>query len=162
MSGRPPPYGCFAHTGPGQGRRAVRAGRWGSQIFGVVIRELPVYRGWEQEIAVGGVFECWRDIVGAELGARTRPESFTDGEVVHPRGPGGGVRRDPVAGDGAGRTGERGAGRGHCPPGEGPGAQRGPRPSGRCPAQAGGVGSLGRLSSGCGGMVCGCSVVRFE
>nr|BFE84999.1 hypothetical protein GCM10020093_076000 [Planobispora longispora] len=31
---------------------------------------------------MGGVFGRWHEIVGLEMAAHTRPESFTDGEVV--------------------------------------------------------------------------------
>jgi predicted nucleic acid-binding Zn ribbon protein len=49
--------------------------------FGRAIRELLADRGWEQPVAVGGVFGRWRDIVGPDLAAHTTPESFEDGEV---------------------------------------------------------------------------------
>jgi predicted nucleic acid-binding Zn ribbon protein len=39
-------------------------------------------RGWRQRAAVGAVFGGWAEIVGPQLAAHTRPESFDDGELV--------------------------------------------------------------------------------
>lgn len=39
-------------------------------------------RGWRQRAAVGTVFGNWAEIVGPELAAHTRPESFDEGELV--------------------------------------------------------------------------------
>ncbi|GGL11653.1 UPF0232 protein [Sphaerisporangium melleum] len=52
------------------------------QLFGRAIRDLLSDRGWEQPIAVGGVFGRWREIVGPDLAAHTKPETFADGEVL--------------------------------------------------------------------------------
>jgi predicted nucleic acid-binding Zn ribbon protein len=52
------------------------------QLFGRAIRELLAARGWEQPIAVGGVFGRWNEIVGPDLAAHTTPETFADGEVT--------------------------------------------------------------------------------
>ncbi|NUR84568.1 MAG: DUF721 domain-containing protein [Nonomuraea sp.] len=52
------------------------------QLFGRAIMDLLSERGWEQSAAVGGVFGRWADIVGPDLAAHTRPETFEDGEVI--------------------------------------------------------------------------------
>ncbi|MEV1167510.1 DciA family protein [Nonomuraea sp. NPDC049784] len=52
------------------------------QLFGRAIADLLAARGWEQPVAVGGVFGRWIDIVGPDLAAHTKPESFEDGEVL--------------------------------------------------------------------------------
>ena len=52
------------------------------QLFGRAIAELLADRGWERQAAVGGVFGRWPEIVGPDLAAHTKPESFDDGEVV--------------------------------------------------------------------------------
>ncbi|MEU0564197.1 DciA family protein [Nonomuraea sp. NPDC005983] len=52
------------------------------QLFGRAILDLLADRGWEQSAAVGGVFGRWPDIVGPDLAAHTKPESFDDGEVL--------------------------------------------------------------------------------
>jgi len=38
-------------------------------------------RGWQQRAAMGSVFGRWADIVGPDLAAHTRPDSFADGEL---------------------------------------------------------------------------------
>ena len=38
--------------------------------------------GWQQRAAMGSVFGRWAEIVGADLAAHTRPDSFADGELV--------------------------------------------------------------------------------
>ncbi|MEU4829941.1 DciA family protein [Streptosporangium sp. NPDC023615] len=52
------------------------------QLFGRAIADLLADRGWEQPVAVGGVFGRWQQIVGADMAAHTRPETFAEGEVV--------------------------------------------------------------------------------
>lgn len=52
------------------------------QLFGRAIMDLLATRGWERSAAVGGVFGRWPEIVGGDLAAHTRPESFEDGEVL--------------------------------------------------------------------------------
>ena len=39
-------------------------------------------RGWQQQAAMGSVFGRWADIVGHDLAAHTRPDSFADGELA--------------------------------------------------------------------------------
>jgi predicted nucleic acid-binding Zn ribbon protein len=39
-------------------------------------------RGWQQRAAVGSVFGRWGEIVGQDLAAHTRPDSFADGELA--------------------------------------------------------------------------------
>ncbi|OUC99794.1 DUF721 domain-containing protein [Streptosporangium minutum] len=52
------------------------------QLFGRAITDLLADRGWEQPVAVGGVFGRWHEIVGPDLAAHTKPETFADGEVL--------------------------------------------------------------------------------
>ncbi|MFI7423638.1 DUF721 domain-containing protein [Nonomuraea sp. NPDC049684] len=52
------------------------------QLFGRAIADLLADRGWERSAAVGAVFGRWKEIVGPDLAAHTRPESFDDGEVL--------------------------------------------------------------------------------
>jgi predicted nucleic acid-binding Zn ribbon protein len=65
-------------------RRPVReSGRGGDPTaFGPAIRELLAARGWQERVAVGGVFGRWPQIVGPELAEHTRPETFEDGVLV--------------------------------------------------------------------------------
>jgi predicted nucleic acid-binding Zn ribbon protein len=39
-------------------------------------------RGWRQRRAIGSVFGRWAEIVGRDLAAHTRPDSFADGELA--------------------------------------------------------------------------------
>ncbi|MFF5111286.1 DUF721 domain-containing protein [Streptosporangium sp. NPDC000509] len=52
------------------------------QLLGRAIADLLSDRGWEQPAAIGGVFGRWPEIVGADMAAHTKPETFADGEVV--------------------------------------------------------------------------------
>ena len=38
--------------------------------------------GWQQRAAMGSVFGRWADIVGQDVAAHTRPDSFADGELT--------------------------------------------------------------------------------
>ena len=38
--------------------------------------------GWQQRAAMGSVFGRWAEIVGADLAAHTKPDSFADGELA--------------------------------------------------------------------------------
>ena len=39
-------------------------------------------RGWQPQAAMGSVFGRWAEIVGHDLAAHTRPDSFADGELA--------------------------------------------------------------------------------
>jgi predicted nucleic acid-binding Zn ribbon protein len=39
-------------------------------------------RGWRQRAAIGSVFGGWEEIVGPELAAHTKPESFDAGDLL--------------------------------------------------------------------------------
>lgn len=77
MSPRP------ARGGPGgQGGRARRARRDDPQPLTAAIHGLIGDQGWQTAAAVGSVFGRWAQIVGADLAAHTRPDRFTDGELL--------------------------------------------------------------------------------
>lgn len=70
-------------------KRAAAATRSGAgpddrdpQPLGRAIDRLLTDRGWQTDAAVGGVLGRWAEIVGPELAAHCRPESYTDGELV--------------------------------------------------------------------------------
>lgn len=66
-----------------QGRTPGSAAAGGEpQSLGSAIEELLTNRGWEVQASVATVFARWPAIVGSELAAHTRPESFDDGELV--------------------------------------------------------------------------------
>lgn len=67
----------------GRGRPPRRAATGRDPLsFSSAIEELVADRGWEVPAAVATVFARWRDIVGAELAAHTRPERVDDGELL--------------------------------------------------------------------------------
>lgn len=47
--------------------------------FGSNIQDLIAARGWELPTAAAGAMDRWPEIVGAEVAAKTTPESFADG-----------------------------------------------------------------------------------
>ena len=51
--------------------------RWPARSAGLLDTE-----GWQQRAAMGSVFGRWAEIVGADLAAHTRPDSFADGELA--------------------------------------------------------------------------------
>jgi predicted nucleic acid-binding Zn ribbon protein len=72
-----------ARGGPaGQGGRPRRPRRDDPQPLTTAIHGLIGDQGWQTEAALGSVFGRWPQIVGADLAAHTRPERFTDGELL--------------------------------------------------------------------------------
>jgi predicted nucleic acid-binding Zn ribbon protein len=52
------------------------------QTLGTAIGKLLSDQGWKEQAAVGSVFSNWEEIVGSDLAAHTRPDGFTEGELV--------------------------------------------------------------------------------
>ena len=52
------------------------------QLLGTSIRRLLAERGWETEAAVGSVIGRWEQIVGPDVAAHCRAESFDDGVLT--------------------------------------------------------------------------------
>ncbi len=65
---------------PGPARGRVR--RDDPQRLGQAIGGLLDQRGWQQQAAIGSVFGRWAEIVGPDLAAHTRPDTFADGELA--------------------------------------------------------------------------------
>jgi predicted nucleic acid-binding Zn ribbon protein len=63
----------------GSGRRVRRDD---PQPLSTAIGKLLSEQGWKEQAAVGSVFSNWKDFVGSDLAAHTRPDGFTDGELV--------------------------------------------------------------------------------
>ncbi|GAA1023575.1 UPF0232 protein [Acrocarpospora pleiomorpha] len=74
--------GQLPRSEPRRRKNGARRDSADPQLFGGAIRDLLAERGWEQSVAVGGVFGRWREIVGPELASHTRPETFEDGELL--------------------------------------------------------------------------------
>ena len=52
------------------------------QPLGSALERLVANHGWERDLQVQSVFSRWPDLVGAEVGAHSTPETLTDGKLV--------------------------------------------------------------------------------
>lgn len=59
-----------------------RSRRDDPQSLAAAVDSLLAEQGWRGRAALGAVFGDWARIVGADLAGHTRPEKFTDGELV--------------------------------------------------------------------------------
>ena len=75
-----PPAGTSRTGGSGPVRGRPR--RDDPQRLGQAIGGLLDQHGWQQRAAIGSVFGRWTEIVGPDLAAHTRPDSFADGELA--------------------------------------------------------------------------------
>ena len=66
----------------GAGIATARTRRDDPQSLNAAMGGLLSARGWRQRAAVGAVFGGWADIVGPQVAAHTRPDSFDEGELV--------------------------------------------------------------------------------
>jgi predicted nucleic acid-binding Zn ribbon protein len=74
----PPPARRTDRSGPARGRvRRDDPERLGQAIGGLLDQQ-----GWQQRAAIGSVFGRWAEIVGPDLAAHTRPDTFIDGELA--------------------------------------------------------------------------------
>lgn len=69
-------------NGTGDRQRGASSPGHDPLSLGGAIEELVSERGWEVQASVASVFARWPDIVGAELAAHARPQSFDDGVLV--------------------------------------------------------------------------------
>jgi predicted nucleic acid-binding Zn ribbon protein len=74
--------GTSRASGTGRMRRRSRARREDPEPLAAAVDGLLSEQGWRPAVAAGAVFGRWDQIVGAELAAHTRPERFSDGELV--------------------------------------------------------------------------------
>jgi predicted nucleic acid-binding Zn ribbon protein len=77
-SGSPAGISRTGGSGPPRGRPR----RDDPQRLGQAIGGLLDQHGWQQRAAIGSVFGRWAEIVGPDVAAHTRPDSFADGELV--------------------------------------------------------------------------------
>jgi predicted nucleic acid-binding Zn ribbon protein len=61
---------------------SARPRREDPQPLSAALGSLLSARGWRQQAAIGAVFDGWPEVVGPQLAAHTRPESFDDGQLV--------------------------------------------------------------------------------
>ena len=52
------------------------------QLVGTALSRLVAERGWQEAVAVGGVIGRWDAVVGTEIAAHCRPETFEDGVLT--------------------------------------------------------------------------------
>jgi predicted nucleic acid-binding Zn ribbon protein len=65
-----------------QPRQKGRARRDDPQPLSTALDGLLREQGWRLAVAVGSVFGRWDQLVGSDVAAHTRPERFSDGELV--------------------------------------------------------------------------------
>lgn len=61
---------------------SARPHREDPQPLNSAVDGLLSVRGWRERVAVGGVFGKWPEIVGPQVAAHIRPETFDEGELV--------------------------------------------------------------------------------
>jgi len=74
-----PPGGAAVPRRP---RRGGRTRRDDPQPLSTALDGLLADQGWQMAAAVGSVFGRWDQLVGPDVAAHTRPERFSDGELV--------------------------------------------------------------------------------
>jgi predicted nucleic acid-binding Zn ribbon protein len=75
--------GAAPSDSPRRGSRARSGGRRGApQAFDAAIRGWLIDHGWQDQVAIGGVFGRWEQIVGEHLASHVRPEGVQDGELT--------------------------------------------------------------------------------
>jgi predicted nucleic acid-binding Zn ribbon protein len=82
--GQDDPPGPGSPRGAGKGSGAPARGRPrrdDPQPLLSAIGGLLDTRGWQRQAAMGSVFGRWAEIVGQDLAAHTRPDTFADGEL---------------------------------------------------------------------------------
>nr|WP_184080722.1 DUF721 domain-containing protein [Nocardiopsis mwathae] len=67
---------------PRRTRRARVRSRNEPQLFGEAVRAWLVEHGWQEQVAIGGVFGRWAEIVGEFNAQHLRPVSYEGGELV--------------------------------------------------------------------------------
>jgi predicted nucleic acid-binding Zn ribbon protein len=78
--GQPAPSGQA--SAPRRARRPARTRREDPQPLSAALDGLLADQGWQTEAAVGSVFGRWDQLVGPDVAAHTRPEQFSNGELV--------------------------------------------------------------------------------
>jgi predicted nucleic acid-binding Zn ribbon protein len=76
------PPGRAAVPGPRRPRRGGRTRREDPQPLSAALDGLLGDHGWRTAAAVGSVFGRWDQLVGPDVAAHTRPERFSDGELL--------------------------------------------------------------------------------
>jgi predicted nucleic acid-binding Zn ribbon protein len=51
-------------------------------VLGAALAGLVAERGWQEAVSVGGVLGRWDQVVGSDVAAHCRPETFEDGVLT--------------------------------------------------------------------------------
>ena len=82
VPGQPGTPGRAAGPGARRPRRGGRTRREDPQPLSAALDGLLGDHGWRTAAAVGSVFGRWDQLVGPDVAAHTRPERFSDGELL--------------------------------------------------------------------------------
>ena len=83
VPGTPGQPGTPGRAGPGARRlRRGRTRREDPQPLSAALDGLLGDHGWRTAAAIGSVFGRWDELVGPDVAAHTRPERFSDGELL--------------------------------------------------------------------------------
>jgi len=74
--------GAAPEQRPRRVRRRSGRSRDEPQLFGDAVRAWLAEHGWQEQVAVGGVFGRWSEIVGEYNAQHLRPVSYEEGELV--------------------------------------------------------------------------------
>ncbi|MFC3997865.1 DUF721 domain-containing protein [Nocardiopsis sediminis] len=74
--------GAAPDSRPRRVRRGPLRGRNEPQLFGEAARAWLIDHGWQEQVAIGGVFGRWADIVGEFNAQHLRPVTYDSGELV--------------------------------------------------------------------------------
>nr|WP_156000849.1 DUF721 domain-containing protein [Streptomonospora sp. PA3] len=74
--------GASPEQRPRRVRRRPARSRNEPQLFGDAVRAWLAEHGWQEQVAVGGVFGRWDQIVGDYNAQHLRPVSYEGGELV--------------------------------------------------------------------------------
>mgnify|MGYP001946049936 CR=1 len=74
--------GAVPQGQPRRPRRDRVPRRGEPQTFGEAVRAWLIEHGWQEQVAIGGVFGRWSQIVGDRLAEHVRPQTYADGELV--------------------------------------------------------------------------------
>jgi predicted nucleic acid-binding Zn ribbon protein len=82
VPGQQEPGGRAAVPGARRPRRGGRTRREDPQPLSAALDALLGDQGWRTSAAIGSVFGRWEELVGPDMAAHTKPERFSDGEIV--------------------------------------------------------------------------------
>ncbi|RCV53965.1 DUF721 domain-containing protein [Marinitenerispora sediminis] len=74
--------GAAPGAAPRRTRRTPLRSRREPQLFGDAVRAWLVEHGWQEQVAIGGVFGRWTEIVGEFNAQHLHPVSYEEGELV--------------------------------------------------------------------------------